>query len=63
MPLQQTATTPTKYSRLSQMISQMGPGIVYILTVLGAGDLVSNSALRVLMPKLQARIVVLHRQV
>ncbi len=44
MPLQQTATTPTKYSRLSQMISQMGPGIVYILTVLGAGDLVSNSA-------------------
>ena len=26
------------------MISQMGPGIVYILTVLGAGDLVTNSA-------------------
>ena len=26
------------------MMAQMGPGFVYILTVLGAGDLVSNSA-------------------
>ena len=37
-------TTPSIPSRLKQKLGFIGPGMVYGLTVLGTGDIVSNSA-------------------
>ena len=40
----QTSTMAGSYSKPRRRMTALGPGLVYVLTVMGTGDLVSNSA-------------------